>query len=790
MREQRHSPSLLPYLAPGKSGINLEIALVSEDPSRLARHPFPFLLVADTDPLTRLIKAAFVTDSGSRIKDVFLLVQRDAYSIAANQLAPLTNTDIEDAWQKTYRYQSQPQHNSPLITLQQQLDKQGKLVPLEPLLFCTTTRAFFHPLCPACGVPLQLCSNDQLLTSLGLPQYSLSLNRYLFCPTCFSTSRETAFYAHHRSALDPPLVKDCAALAQAFGQLVQDRSEGTGLPCTACPESEECFGPAASSAPPIVPFSFYPFYLLISESMSMNGLDFVALLAGASPEELEARLRKTGESGRAAYLRASRRDRGTLRPFLFPEDARLFLEILYLKLSFLELIVTELFPDSGKGQPDPLLFADRIWVRLTDQAGLLPYLWSFDLHYLDLVRAPLDLPVHPPMPPAYAFHLLGLIWFTVLLTNSRQDVSEVQRAVENARRTLPNDPNIADSLMLEPAFFPENVFWNPLPFDLVESWRSFWVDALRIGWSLFQASAESGPSSFREELVRTIEHLRAGIQQEMFAESPAGKDFKRRTEAEAIHGILSRLMAKWRQAAVVQPEVEWEKTVALTPDLGFETTLPLGEGSATVPEDTAATVILPAPEPQEPTVPAIDEEIFQETVILSGKGVAQPFQPEVAPPPKAADELSETVILGATGVGGGREEKLPSALSPAASAEPNGTARTTGELAETVILTPSPRPQERDMTSGRGETSTPGEGAKEEILPETVILSPGSAPRTPPHPAPDQDLEHHEPEGAPIPLSESELREEAAAKKKKPDEEDELLSATIILSPSKDRDKK
>ena len=782
MREQHHSQSLLSYLAPGKGGAGLQIALLSEDPSGLAAYPFPFLLISDADPLTRLIKAAFVTDSGSRIKDVFLLVQRDAYSFPANPMAPLTNPDIEDSWQKTYQYQCQRRDGSPLITLQQQLDHQGRLVPFQSLFFCATTKAFFHPPCPACGVPLQLCSNDQLLASLSLPHYSLSLSRYLFCPICFSSSRDPAFYARHKSAQDSPLVKDCADLVRAFGQLVQNHSEGTALPCIACPENERCFGPAASSPPPIVPFSFYPFHLLIADAMSMTGLDLVALLAGASLEDLAVRHEKTGESGRAAYLRASIPERGTLRPFHFPADTRLFLEILYLKLSFLELIVTELFPDPEEGRPDPLLFADRIWVKLTDRAGLQPYLWNFELHYLDLVRDPLDLPAHPPMPPAYAFHLLGLIWFTVLLSNGEQEVSQVHRAVERALRS---DPSIPDNLMVEPAFLPENIFWNPAPCELVKSWSGFWEDALRIGWSLFQASARDGTSGFKGELIRTIEDLRANIKAEMFSEITAGKDLSRLVETEALHGILTRLMTKWRQSAAVQPEEEWDKTVVLPTDPGFETTLPLGEGAVTVPDDAAATVILTAPAAQQPSGSAMDEEIFQETVILSGKGVREAFQPEGAPPPQTADELSKTIILGAPGVGGGQE-----VTSPATSTGMNQGERAAEELAETVILGASPRPKERHVTVNEPGTATPIEAAREESLPETVILSPVSTPRTASRTPQDQLIEPPEPERAPAPLSESEAREDAAARKPKAAEEDDLLSATIILSPSKDRDRK
>lgn len=785
MREQSLSPSLLPYLAPGKGGIGLEIALQSEDPATLAVDAGPFLVIAEADPLTRLIKGAFVTDSGSRIKEVFLLLQRDTYPLATNRLAPLTNADIEDFWQKTYRYQYQHQNGSPLITLQQQLDKQGKLAPFQPLWFCRIAKAYFHPACPACGAPLQLCSNDQLLASLDLPPYSLSLSRYLFCPSCFSSGSDTDFYAHHRSTHDPARVKDCAELVRAFGQLVQAGNAGSGVPCMACPHREECFGAAATAAPPILPFSFYPFHMLIYDAMSLNGLDFVALLAGASFEELEARLRQTGEPGRAAYLGGIGASCGTHHSFFFPDDARLFLEILYLKLTFLQLIVVELFLDPENDQPDPLLFIDRIWVKLTDRAGLQPYLWNFEVRFLDLLRNPLDLPAHPPMPRAYALHLLGLIWFSVLLTNSKQELSQVQRAVERAHdRVLAGDCDLPADMTVDSAYLPENICWHPAPGKLDEGWRHLWEEALRIGWSLLQASAQGGIAGFQEELVRTLDDLRASIKAQLFSERPAAMEAGDAAEAEAIHGILSRLLAKWRQASAVPTEEEWEKTVVLPREVGFETTLPLGEASAAVP-DAAATMILATPEARQSGTAATDEEIFEETVILSGKGVREPLQGEAALSSPAADELSETVILGAPGVGGGQ---VPSpAPSPPVEAEETGSILP--ELAETVILAPSSRPEIHEAAVEQPGAATPVEDSRAEMVPETVILSPGSSPRLAPR-APAQVVKEDEHERAPIPTAESEAPDDATAGKPKAGEEDDLLSATIILTPAKDRDKK
>jgi hypothetical protein len=763
VKDQHQSPSLLPYLAPGNAGAGLKIALPCEDPSTLTNYPFPFLLIGDADPLTRLIKAEFVTDTGSRIRDVFLLVQRDVYRFSPNQLTPLTNPDIDGFWQKTYQYHSQNRSAPPVITFQQQIDKKGNLIPFQSLFFCSATRAFFHPPCSACGLPLQLCSNDQLLDSLGLQQYALSLKRYLFCPTCFSSGRVTDFYAFQKSSSDPALVKNATDLIQAFGQLVQEGNVKSGLPCLACPQNERCYGSAVSGLSPIVPFSFYPFHLLIYEALSLNGLDFLALVAGASREELQARLQKTGEPGRAFLLDSSRAKPGALLPLLFHDEARRFLETLYLKLSFLGQIITELFPEPKGEQPDPLLYVDRIWVRLTDRSSLLPYLWNFELSFIDLVRDPLDLPSHPKMPPAYALHLLGVIWFTALLANSRQDVSQVHDALERTRDRnalahapgwmLGDDLAVPDDVTADASFAPENIFWQPTPCDLAEDWLTLWKEALGIGWWLFQASLRGGSADTREEFFRQIEHLRARTKRELFAADAGGLQTARQVENEAIHGILSRIATNWRQASIVEPGDEDEATVVLSREAYFEATLSPDLESA--PPEGSETVILTSPKTAEEVEAVLDEEIFEETVLLSGKGLPESLRKEDLSHRKDLDELSETVILGS-----------PETREGARQPYDVGGGSNAGE-----------------GTQGKGRT-------EEELLAETIVLSPSSSQRAQPGLHPIQQSQRLEGEPAPPPTGGAGDPEVPVAKKPKPGEEEDLLSATIILAPSKDGSKK
>lgn len=716
VREQDHSPSLLPYLTLGTAGAFLNIALLNQTPSASSGDSFPFLLVADSDPLTRLIKAEFATDAGSKIKDVFLLVQRDEYRLSANQLAPLTNADIASFWQETYRYHRQ-NRDGLLITLGQQIDTSGNLVSCQPLFFCSATKVFFHPPCPVCGLPLQQCSDDQLLASVGLQPFSLSLSRYLFCPSCFSTGRGTDFYERRKRGAGLPLVKDCADLIRAFGQGVRSGDGGAGLPCPGCSQHEQCLSADASVPPLIIPFSFYPFFVLLYETMSMNGLDYLALASGASLDELVSRIRNADEVGRALHIESSRQQRGTFQSFLFDGEARWFLEVLYLKLSFLGQIVVDLFPNPDTRQPDPLLYADKIWVKVKDRPGFLPYLWNYELSYIDLRRNPLGLPAHPKMPPAYSLHLLGLIWFAVLLANSRQSVTEVHLAVERSRdRALPEDPTIPASLMTEAAFSPENIFWKPAPPPMTPAWQHLWEEALGMGCSLLQASVEGASSLPRSELVRQIQQLRTRVKRELFSERTAEKRADRSPEDGTILQILSRIEADWRQSGVSDSTDGLAETVVLSSEVD-RATLPGTAGREL--EQVMETVILAPRQSTEQPVPAIDEEIFQETVVLSGKGLLETAQTKTPSSAKTVEALSETVILRGPPAGEHPEEAL----------------------AETVIISPP----------GSSQTQAPGRGA--------------------------------------IPTAESEVLEESEAKKPKPAEEEDEMSATIILTPNRDRDR-
>ena len=162
------TPSLLPYLELTDTKFQLNFSLISQDSSILEKSPFPFLVISESDPFARLFEARFVTDAGSEIKRVFLLLQKDEYHLTRDELRPLNNQDIDQCWQKTFLFYSRKNQDGSAIIMADQIGEDGGLISLQSLFFCKSRQIFFHPPCPACGLPLQQCYDDDILTGIQI----------------------------------------------------------------------------------------------------------------------------------------------------------------------------------------------------------------------------------------------------------------------------------------------------------------------------------------------------------------------------------------------------------------------------------------------------------------------------------------------------------------------------------------------------------------------------------------------------------------------------------------------
>lgn len=628
--ETTTSNSLLPYLILGGNRFYLHLPLTARDLSDVSRLYIPFPTISDSHPLYRVYEAQLLTDANSRVKRVFLLVQKDVYVLPRNDMWPLNNRDIDDFWQTTFSYFTTQEAGS--IVLSTQITQKKLLNPLHPLLFCVKKQVFFHLLCLRCGLILRQCYDDNLLVGLGLKPYSTSLQRYLYCPSCLKSGDGRDFYVYQGESLDPDLVKDRRDLVQQYGQLPPNAKHAGQIPCLQCPEKAKCYGSANEVHESIVPFSFFPFYMIMLEAMSLQAHDFLALLAGASFEELEVQLANKGELGRLSYLRDLRKDR-TLEPrLLFSDDERDFLEVLYLKLSFLvelaRIIFSGTFIDK---RPDLGISIDQIWIKLGDQGRLLPSFWNFGVSPVGIVTKPLNGVAFPNLPSSYGLYILGLCWLNSLLVNSKQDTSQVYRALGHAlEKGFADEPSGLTKALMDDSslsFIPENIFWNPALRTVHQSHHPLWEKTLSLGCSLLRASNSMGPDWSKDEFLRQVEDLREGIKDKLFQAEPVSVRQTAQSENEAITNILERIKHKWL--------AEVQRTPSELPD-----------SVAPLPDDLRA-------ETQPLDAPAVNRgEFIPETVMLSPEEAAremakQPTAPRAPGPDTKTEEYPppETVQL-------------------------------------------------------------------------------------------------------------------------------------------------
>ena len=387
---------------------------------------YPFRVCDTSSPFAAIVEGQIRTDACHAMLPVFLLIQKDHYAFQATDLQPIDNRLLEKSWQTVLAFADQQDVPQNAFLLSDQQGPGGELRPYRSLFFCRVQETYFHPLCPSCGSLLELCQDDHLLASAGLKAYSSSLKRYLFCPACQQGGRLVVYYSFAMSPEDPGHVKDRFDLFRGFGQLKTRSVQDPSFPCPACPSFSECYGPAENVTRRIVAFSFYPFYMLMQKAASLKAVDFLALLSGAGFAAVQKHLMEKRCPGRLARVEDLSRCFAQATAFLFPDSDRLFAEVLYLKLSFLETLTQLMIKTPRPALSWHLgLSWESIWVRLGEQNSGLPYLWSFDLTLINPLQA-LEREVGLAVQTSGGqVHFLALTWFYVLLANQGQGIFDI-----------------------------------------------------------------------------------------------------------------------------------------------------------------------------------------------------------------------------------------------------------------------------------------------------------------------------------------------------------------------------
>ena len=270
MNDAIESTSLLSYLETDGTKFHIKVSVGRQDDSIYQKPSFPFLVVSDSRPFSRIVEARINTDAETQIEPVFLLTQKDEYHLTKDELWPLDNRAIDQYWQRTFTFHSREKIGSPPLILRSQISKSGMLLPFQPLFFCKLKQAYFQPLCPDCGIPLQQCYNDGILKKHGLQPYNGSLKRYLFCPSCIDSKEKPDFYVSSLANNDPAFLKNRFELIKKFGQLKGNGNLANLLPCIDCSRHQECYSPDGLAVSRIAAFSFYPARLTVKWTLTLN----------------------------------------------------------------------------------------------------------------------------------------------------------------------------------------------------------------------------------------------------------------------------------------------------------------------------------------------------------------------------------------------------------------------------------------------------------------------------------------------------------------------------------------
>jgi hypothetical protein len=302
----------------------------------------------------------------------------------------------------------------------------------------------------------------------------------------------------------------------------------------------------------------------------------------------------------------------------------------------------------------------------------------------------IDTPHLSKYPPAYGMHFLGKAWFYTLIVNSQQPFDLVQRELENTlSQNISGDdrtPEIIITNASDSVFSPANIFWNPHDPGIENTWLEIWHKTLNLGGSLLSAGMQPETPWSADDFQQNFETLRHAIKTELFGADAATRAAQAKptisADDRAIAGFLVRLLEKWRSENHQQPS--------------YLATAPIEEKppqSKPALDELPQTVILSPPGAEQqpkPPAPALDEE---ETLILPSSSREAESQPQLA---ATDDELiQETVILS------------PGGLQAQADQPASTEIHTQEDLLETVIISPSDRHQATSDADFKGADQVP-----------------------------------------------------------------------------------
>ena len=562
--------SLLPFIESRENGFLLDIPASDQTGDVFQGYSYPFLLADKEQNFSIIVKGGLKIAPSAPFKPLFLLVQRDYYPIAPDDLAPFTNTTVDRIWHDTILFYTS---DKAVFTVPDQLTRDSRIIPFESLFFCKKTNTFFHPPCPVCGGKLTLCKDDELLIQQALPPYSTSLKRYLYCPGCYASGNGSVFYQFSRSSDDRVFTKDRFDLIRDFGRL---KGAVTGnFPCPECPDHAACYLTGEKAASHIGFFSFYPFHMMFFDAAPIKAIDFIPLMSGAALDEI------AGSANGMSLLKECLTGQDG-HGFFFKDDERFYLEVLFLKLSFFEQFIYALDARIGK-VPSPFmnLSVRSLWIRPGAEGSLPPFFWNFKLRVIDLISNSPKNYIHSSLEQNNCLQFMASLWFYLFFVNRRQDQGAVYDAmgqwVKKEAKNLPLS-HYDDLVKKFPTLAMENCLWNPDEISVPHKWHEFGLRIIETGIDLLDARKEQGLSLCLYQAATKISALKQDIKEALFPKEqaeavslkPGVKPFvdqgPSQVENQAVATILKKLKACWELKDMAAPDLDEDvlETVVLS----------------------------------------------------------------------------------------------------------------------------------------------------------------------------------------------------------------------------------
>jgi len=627
-------PSLIKCLDTGEHGFYLDLPLPVESPD--GADPGS----VDSGPFSKRIRAHVKTGGKGSVAPVLLVMQRNCYS-PVHSPVPINNRRLEKAWQNAWAFHGSNRFSKKPIILKDQVSPAGELRAFAPLFYCRHTRQWFHPVCPQCGTALTLCRDDDLLKKRGVPGYSDSLSRFLYCESCSKLSDSAPLFTPQKAAGMPAVVHDKDALVLQWKALLDRLPEGVDLPCRGCPERNDCYATGGRVTGRIVPFAFFPFFFMVLPAPAIGAFDFLRAVSGDAAVALP---------GKEIASPASKMDR-----FFFQGEDRQLLEILYLKLTFLQQVVEQIAPVENSDRIQEFDFSlDSIGVDLTSPGAGLPAYWNFTVQMIDSVGSFQASPFAPAMPEGLYLHFLGAVWFHTLLVNSHRGAEDVMAKVSDFlnKTDASSEMGALEAALAETdsLFLGRQIHWNFQGEGFPRNWDEYWRQALQLGFQLVRAGTTAGTAWSGPQFCESLANLREKIKLEMFSERPVAMPAQQQPgQSERLRELLGHILEKW------QAQADTPDDMAPTAPPDVEETVAPASPAAVAAEPASVETVLEEQQlhPEPPEFPAQaaepsdwDDEI-EETVVLTATDA---MPPPGAPPTTTADspwddDIQETVVL-------------------------------------------------------------------------------------------------------------------------------------------------